>query len=161
MRYLLSFLAVAAVVALAPRAAHGAPTNPCTLLSLAEAQSVTHFHLVEPTPNPLRADLGQDKDTTCSYINETTNQGVSVMLHDDAAFFPGNAKRPNTEGYKRVKGIGDRAFSSAVAMAASIDVLKHGTFVSVRIADPGGLKDRSAKNYADAIALAKLVAGRL
>jgi hypothetical protein len=161
MRYLVSFLAIAAVLVVAPSAAHGAPTNPCTLLTLAEAQSVTHFHLVEPTPNPLRADAGQDKDTTCTYMNDSTQQYVSVMLHDDAAFFPGNAKRPNTEGYKRLKNIGDRAFSTALAMAASIDVLKHGTFVSVRVADPAGLKDRGAKNYADAIALAKLVAGRL
>jgi hypothetical protein len=128
---------------------------------LAEAQSVTHFTLTSPTPNPLRADGGADKDTTCTYMNDSTNQAVSVMWHDDAAFFPGNAKATNTEGFKRVTGIGQRAWSVANAMAVSIEVLKNGRYVSVRVADPQGLKDRGARNYAYAIQLAKLVAKRL
>jgi hypothetical protein len=39
--------------------------------------------------------------------------------------------------------------------------LKNGRYVSVRVADPQGLKDRGARNYAYAIQLAKLVAKRL
>jgi hypothetical protein len=89
------------------------------------------------------------------------NQAVSVMWHDDVSYFPGNAKSPNTEGYKRVSGIGQRAWTQANAMAASVEVLKNGRYVSVRVTDPSGLKDRGARNYADAIALAKLVAKRL
>lgn len=162
MRYLVCIAAVAASFALAPRAAHAAaPTNPCALLSLGEAQSITRLQLQSKDPNPMRADGGADKDTTCTYSNGDESKMVSVMLHDDASFFPGNAKNPNTEGFKRLKGIGDRAWSNAMAMAASIEVLKNGRYASVRVADVDGLKDRGARNYADALKLAKLVAGRM
>jgi hypothetical protein len=161
MRYLLCIAAIAASLAAAPRGAHAAGvSNPCALLSLGEAQSITGLSLTSTPPNPLRADGGADKDTTCSYMNER-DQAVSVMLHDDAAFFPGNAKNTNTEGFRRVKGIGDRAWTNAMAMAASVEVLKGGRYVSVRVTNADGLKDRGARNYADALKLAKLVAGRM
>lgn len=135
-------------------------SNPCSLLSLAEAQSVTHLSLTDPSPNPMRADGGQDKNATCTYQNDQP-QMVSVMLHDDPAFFPGNAKNANTTGFKKVKGIGQSAWTVANAMAVSVEILKDGRYVSVRVADPNGLKDRGAQNYASAIKLAKLVAGRM
>ncbi len=69
----------------------------------------------------MRADGGADKDT--------------VMLHDDASF--------NTEGFKAVKGLGDRAWTNGMAMAAN------------------GLKDRGAHNYAYALAVAKTVEKRM
>lgn len=103
---------------------------------------------------------GQDANTTCTYMNDKS-QMVSVVLHDDAAFFPGNAKNVNTTGFKRENGIGQHAWSNAMAMAASIEVLKNGRYVSVRVADPDGLSDRGARTYADAVKLAKLVAGRM
>jgi hypothetical protein len=140
--------------------AHAAATgNPCDLLSLAEAQSVTHLSLAPADPNPIHAG-GRDADTTCGYLNDKS-QSVSVVLHDDAAFFPGNAKNPNTTGFKRLNGIGQRAWSNAMAMAVSIEVLDKGRYVSVRVANPDGLKDRGARNYSEAIELAKLVAKRL
>lgn len=161
MRYLVCIIALAASFALAPRAVHAAAaSNPCALLSLAEAQSITGLSLTSPDPNPLRADGGSDKNSTCTYQNDR-DQMVSVMLHDDAAYFPGNAKNTNTEGFKRVTGIGQRAWTNAMAMAASVEVLKNGRYVSVRIANAEGLKDRGARNYADAIKLAKLVASRM
>jgi hypothetical protein len=46
-------------------------------------------------------------------------------------------------------------------MAVSVEVLENGRYVSVRIANPDGLKDRGARNYATALKLAKLVAGRM
>ena len=161
MRHLVCIIALAAGFALpahAVRAAAG--DNPCALLSLGEAQSITGLTLKSSDPNPMRADGGRDKDTSCSYQNDQ-NQSVTVMLHDDAAYFPGNAKSTNTEGYRRVTGIGQRAWTNAMAMAASVYVLKNGRYVSVLVANPDGLKDRGARNYADAIKIAKLVAGRL
>jgi hypothetical protein len=152
-------LALTLTIAIPPHA-RAAISNPCTLLSLAEARSITGLTLKSPTPNPLRADGGQDKSTSCSYQNDA-NQGVVVTLHDDAAFFPGSSKRPNTEGFKRVPGIGQRAWTSAMAVAVSVDVLKGGRYVSVGITNMDGLKDRGARNYAQAIKLAKLVASRL
>lgn len=89
------------------------------------------------------------------------SQSVSVVLHDDTAFFPGNAKNPNTTGFKRVNGIGQRAWSNAMAIGASIEVLGKGRYVSVRVTNPEGLKDRGARNYAEAIELAKIVAKRM
>lgn len=161
MKYLVYLLLAAAAVAFSARTVLAAPAvNPCSLLSLGEAQAVTHFSLTASSDNPLRADRGSDPDTGCTYMNDKS-QMVSVAVHDDPAYFPGNAKAVNTEGFKRLNGIGDRAWSSAMAMAASIDVLKNGKYVSVRVADPDGLKDRGARNYADAIKLAKLVAARL
>jgi hypothetical protein len=108
----------------------------------------------------MRADGGSDKNTTCTYQNDN-NQMVSVVLHDDTAYFPGNAKNTNTEGFKRVTGIGQRAWTNAMAIAVSVDVFKNGRYVSVRIANAEGLKDRGARNYADAIKLAKLVGSRM
>ena len=161
MRYFLCIIILVAGFAVPTGGAHAAPTgNPCGLLSLGEAQSVTHFTLTSPSPNPMRADGGADKNSTCTYMNDG-NQSVSVVMHDDAAFFPGNANARNTEGFKRVTGIGQRAWTVANAMAVSVEVLKGGHYVSVRVADPAGLKDRGARNYADAIELAKLVAKRL
>jgi hypothetical protein len=161
LRHLACIIAIAAGFACAPRPAHAAAAaNPCALLTLAEAQSITGLSLKSPDPNPLRAGGGSDKDITCTYLNDK-DQMVSVMLHDDAAFFPGNPKNTNTEGFKRVTGIGQRAWTNAMAMAAEVDVLKNGRYVSVRIANAEGLKDRGARNYADAIKLAKLVASRM
>lgn len=161
MRYLLCIFALAASFALPAHAVQAAAvSNPCALLSLAEAQSVTGLSLKSADPNPLRADGGNDKNITCTYQNDR-DQMVSVMLHDDAAYFPGNAKNTNTEGFKRVKGIGQRAWTNAMAMAAEVDVLKNGRYVSVRIANADGLKDRGARNYAEALKLAKLVASRM
>lgn len=160
MRYLACILALAAGLTLPAYPAHAAAGNPCALLSLGEAQSITGLTLSSPDPNPLRADLGSDKNTTCTYQNDN-NQMVSVMLHDDTAYFPGNAKNTNTEGFKRIKGIGQRAWTNAIAMAVSVEVLKNGRYVSVRIANPDGLKDRGARNYAEALKLAKLVASRM
>jgi hypothetical protein len=162
LRNILCIAVLTAGITLGAPAAHAAPArNPCTLLSLAEAQSVTHFTLTSPDPNPMRADGGSDKDTTCGYMNDSENQSVTVVWHDDTAYFPGNAKAGNTEGYKRIAGIGQRAWTVANAMAVSVEILKNGQYVSVRVTDPNGLKDRGARNYADAIQLAKLVAGRL
>lgn len=161
MRYFIVVASILATMVVGARPAHAADaSNPCALLSLSEAQSITGLSLAPSDPNPLRADAGADKDTTCTYQNDKS-QMVSVMLHDDSAFFPGNAKNTNTEGFKRVAGIGQRAWSSAMAMAASIEVLENGRYVSVRVANPDGLKDRGARNYADAMKLAKLVAGRM
>lgn len=162
MRYCLCMIAVIAGFALPVRStqAAGSTGNPCTLLSISEAQSVTHFSLTSPTPNPMRADGGADKNITCTYMNDNT-QSVSVVWHDDAAYFPGNAKARNTEGFKHVTGIGQSAWTVANAMAVSVEVLKNGSYVSVRVSDPDGLKDRGAHNYTDAIQLAKLVANRL
>lgn len=109
----------------------------------------------------MRADMGADKDTACAYLNEEKNQSVGITWHDSNAYFPGNAKNPNTTGYKRVTGIGDRAWTNAMAMGAEVDILKHGQFVAVQLANPDGLKDRGARNYADALKLAKLVASRM
>lgn len=162
MRSVLCIAALALCAALIPYGAKAASGgNPCALLSLAQAQAITHFSLTSTDPNPLRADGGADKDTTCTYNNEQTGQGVSVMLHDDAAFFPGSGKATNTEGYKAVKGIGDRAWTNAMAMAASVYVLRHGRYVSIMVTDPNGLKDRGARNYAYALVVAKAVAKRM
>lgn len=154
----LGILAAGAML-FAPPAHAAATANPCDLLSLGEAQSVTHLSLTPADPNPMRAG-GQDADTTCGYLNDKS-QSVSVVLHDDPAFFPGNAKNPNTTGFKRVNGIGQRAWSNAMAIGATIEVLKNGRYVSVRVANPDGLKDRGARNYSEAIQLAKVVAKRL
>lgn len=162
MRSLLCIAALSACAAFVPQEAKAAAAgNPCALLTLGEAQAITHFSLTSTDPNPLRADGGADKDTACSYTNEQSGQGVSVMLHDDAAFFPGNSKATNTEGFKAVKGIGDRAWTNAMAMAASVYVLRHGRYVSIMVMDPNGLKDRGARNYAYALAVAKAVAKRM
>jgi hypothetical protein len=161
LRQLACILALAAAFTIPAHLVQAAAAgNPCALLSLAEAQSITGLSLESDKDNPLRADLGSDKNTTCTYQNDD-NQMVSVMLHDDTAYFPGNAKNTNTEGFKRVTGIGQRAWSSAIAMAVSVEVLENGRYVSVRIANPDGLKDRGARNYAAALKLAKLVAGRM
>lgn len=154
-----AFTLCAAAVPHAAQAA--APGNPCALLSLGEAQAITHFSLSSTDPNPQRADQGSDKDTTCGYMNDQTNQSVSVMLHDDPAFFPGNGKNPNTTGFKAVKHLGDRAYTNAMAMGARVEMLVHGKFVSVMVVDPAGLKDRGARNYALALTLAKTVAKRM
>lgn len=161
MRYLGCAIALAAVFAFpAHAAAVWVPGNPCALLSLAEAESITGLSLTSPSPNPLRADFGADKDTGCGYQNDR-NQSVAILWHDDAAYFPGNAKNPNTTGYKRITGIGERAYANAMAMAASVYVLKNGRYVSVLVANPDGLKDRGARNYTDVIKLAKLIASRM
>lgn len=158
-------LTTALVLALCGTAAPASPalaagvSNPCSLLSLAEAQSVTHLSLTSPDQNPMHAG-GQDANTTCTYMNDKS-QMVSVVMHVDAAFFPGNAKNTNTTGFKALKGIGQHAWSNAMAMAVSIEVLKDGRYASVRVADPDGLKDRGARNYAEALKLAKLVADRM
>jgi hypothetical protein len=160
LRYLVCILALAAAFGLPYHGRAAAIANPCSLLSLGEAQSITGLSLTSTPPNPLRADGGDDKNTTCTYLNDN-NQMVSVMLHDNAAFFPGNAKNPNTEGFRRVTGIGQRAWTNAMAMAASVEVLKNGRYVSVRIMNADGLKDRGARNYAQVLKLAKLVASRM
>lgn len=160
MRYLFCIAVIVTALAVPAYHADAAAGNPCSLLSLGEAQSVTHLSLTSPKDNPLRADLGADKDTGCTYSNDQ-NQAVDVSWHDDTAFFPGNARAKNTEGFKRVSGIGEHAWSSANAMAVKIDILKNGKYVSVGVANPDGLKDRGAQNYAQAIQLAKLVADRL
>lgn len=162
MRSLFCIVALALCAAVIPHTAKAASGgNPCALLSLGEAQAITHFSLTSTDPNPMRADGGADKDTTCTYNNEQTGQGVSVMLHDDAAFFPGNSKNPNTEGFKALKGVGDRAWTNGLAMAAAVYVLRHGHYVSIMVTDPNGLKDRGAHNYASALAVAKTVAKRM
>lgn len=145
----------------APPQARAASGNPCALLSLSEAEAITHFSLKPGEPNPLRADQGADKDTGCTYLNDSTNQNVSVMLHDDAAYFPGNAKARNTEGYRVVKGIGDRAWTNGLAMAVGVYILKNGKYAFVGVTDPDGLKDRGKRNGAYAMAIAKLVASRM
>ena len=150
------------MLVIAPHGARAAAAgNPCALLSLAEAQSITHFELTSPVPNPLHADGGADKDTACSYSDDPKSQYVTVVLHDDAAFFPGNGKAPNTEGFMRLKGVGDRAWTNGLAMAEAVYVLKDGRYASVMVADPGGLRDRGKHSAASALAIARLVASRL
>lgn len=155
------FVSSTFIAAAPPHARAAAGGNPCALLSLGEAQSITHFSLKNAQPNPLRAEGGADKDTSCTYMNDETNQGVVVTLHDDAAYFPGNAKDRNTEGYRAVKGIGDRAWTNGLAMAVAVDILKHGKYVHVGVMDPNGLKDRGKHNTESAMAIAKLVASRM
>lgn len=160
MRPFFCILALTLTLAVSERAGAAGASNPCALLTLAEAHSITGLPLKSATPNPLRAAGGQDKNTSCSYVNDA-NQGVVVTLHDDAGFFPGNSKRPNTEGFKRVGGIGQRAWTSALAIAVYVDVLKGGRFVSIGLTNMDGLKDHGARNYAQAMKLAKLVTSRL
>ena len=148
-------------IAAPPQARAASGGNPCALLSLAEAQSITHFSLKAPDPNPLRADGRPDKDTACTYMNDATNQSVVVTLHDDAAYFPGNAKDRNTEGYRAVKGLGDRAWTNGLAMATAVYILKNGKYVQIGVTDPAGLQDRGKRNTAYAMAVAKLVASRM
>lgn len=155
------FVSSALLVAAPPHARAAAGGNPCALLSLSEAEAITHFSLKPGEPNPLRADRGADKDTGCTYLNDSTNQNVGVILHDDAAYFPGNAKARNTEGYRAVKGIGDRAWTNGLAMAAAVYILKNGKYAGIIVTDPDGLKDRGKRNAAYAMAIAKLVASRM
>lgn len=162
MRYLFSFMAVSLIAATlmvpARPARAAAGLNPCSLLSLSEAQALTHFALKAADDNPVRAG-GPDTTTSCTYVSQT--QSVSVQLHDDAAYFPGNAKNRYTSDFKREPGIGDRAWSSANPMAASVAILKHGRFVTINVTDPQGLKDQGAHSYASDIRIAKLVAKRM
>jgi len=162
LRYLLSFLAASLVATTLMLPGHSARAaaglNPCSLLSLSEAQSITHFALKPADHNPVHAG-GPDYTTSCTYVSQT--QSVSIQLHDDAAYFPGNAKNTSTSDFKREPGIGERAWSSANPMAASVDVLKHGHFVSINITDPNGLKDQGAHSYASDMKIAKLVAKRM
>lgn len=155
------FVSSAFIAAAPPHARAAAGGNPCALLSLGEAQSITHFSLKDGEPNPLRADRGPDPDSTCTYLNDATNQGVAVTLHDNAAYFPGNAKDPNTEGYRALKGLGDRAWTNGKAMAVAVYILKNGKYAHVMVMDPNGLKDRGKHNTRAAMAIAKLVASRM
>lgn len=158
---LVALLILSAFVAVPPHARAASGGNPCALLSLAEAQSITHFSLKDAEPNPLRADGRPDKDTACTYMNDATNQSVVVTLHDDAAYFPGNAKDRNTEGYRAVKGLGARAWTNGLAMATAVYILKNGKYVQIGVTDPAGLQDRGKRNTAYAMAVAKLVASRM
>ena len=162
MRYLLSVLAISLVAATFVMPAHSARAaaglNPCSLLSLGEARSITHFALKADEHNPVHAG-GPDYITECTYVSQT--QSVSIQLHDDAAYFPGNAKNRYTSDFKREPGIGERAWSATNPMAASVSVLKHGRFVTINLTDPDGLKDEGAHSYASAMQIAKIVAKRM
>lgn len=154
--------ALAFGLVLAPSGARAsAPVNPCALLSLAEAQSITHFQLKSSDPNPLRAPNGDDKTTGCTYLSSDESKSVAVIAHDDAAYFPGNAKDRNTTGYTPLKGVAQRAWVQSTALTSAVYLLKNGKYVGIMVADPAAMQSRGRTAMEAAIKVAKLVAGRM
>lgn len=126
----------------------GAPVDPCSLITAAEAQNA----LGEAANPPVSMDLGSGL-STCKYDTATGLKEVGIDVHvfsDSAgatAEFDKNKQGIIDVGGKvePISGIGDQAFSTE----HTVDVLKGTTFLVVVV---------NAKSTEDDIAIAKSIA---
>jgi hypothetical protein len=144
---LLAVAAIASAVVSTSTAAYAGTSNPCALVTTAEASTAMRVSSLPGKPHTSRGS------SSCRYYSPDHTKNVYIQILQ-AGDMTGAAQLAGPLGGKSISGIGDKA----LWVAGSMYVQKGGSYVQVALyLNPASMK----KMDPGVIPLAKTVAGRM